>query len=155
MPYYREQLLSAWLSHLVFDVGAPPVKVDPEILASLAPTEFGGYASNPRKLLRNQAVNTREAQRSTGPIMAPKFLSEKARERTDDSHQPERRASDVLEVLGPTGWGDGLKSEVPTMYRNVEIKYSKFGVDDFDFECVSITSIASIHSVHSFVQSFT
>ena len=28
---------------------------------------------------------------------------------------------------------DSKKSEVPVMYRNVEIKYSKFGVDDFDF----------------------
>ncbi|KAA8565576.1 hypothetical protein EYC84_009428 [Monilinia fructicola] len=28
MPYYRENLLSAWPSHMIFEVGAPPVKVE-------------------------------------------------------------------------------------------------------------------------------
>lgn len=28
---------------------------------------------------------------------------------------------------------ESLKPEAPLMYRNLEIKYSKFGVDDFDF----------------------
>lgn len=133
IPYYRERLLSAWPSHLIFDVGAPPQKIDPDIVASMAPTDFGGYAPNPRKVLRNQAINTRETHKSSGPVMTPKFLSEKARERAS-GEQLERRASDVLEALGAIGLGNGLKAEVPVMYRNVEIKYSKFGVEDFDFE---------------------
>ncbi|KAI9886097.1 MAG: hypothetical protein M1823_002115 [Watsoniomyces obsoletus] len=151
MPYYREQLLSAWPSHLVFEIGAPPVKIDPDILASMAPTDFGGYAPNPRKVLRNQAINTRETHKSTGPVMAPKFLSEKARERAD-AQQPDRRASDVLEALSAMGVGDGLKAEVPVMYRNVEIKYSKFGVDDFDFEFYNRTKFSGLetHIVNSY-----
>ena len=133
MPHYRERLLSAWPSHLISDVGAPPLKSDPDILAAMAPTDFGGYAPNPRKVLRNQAVNTRETQKSSGPVMAPKFLSEKARDRSS-GERSERRASDAVEALSAMGISSGLKAEVPAMYRNVEIKYSKFGVEDFDFE---------------------
>lgn len=114
-------------------MGAPPVKIDPEILASITPMEFGGYAPNPRKTRRNQVENTRLAQNAGGTVRAPRFLSEKAREPEKDQNV-ERRGSDVLEALGGMGIGNGLKAEVPAMYRNVEIKYSRFGVDDFDFE---------------------
>jgi PAB-dependent poly(A)-specific ribonuclease subunit 2 len=62
---------------------------------------------------------------------APKFLSEKARETANDAIV-ERRISDVADAIGVTELSS-LKAEVPPMYRNVEIKYSKFGVDDFDF----------------------
>jgi PAB-dependent poly(A)-specific ribonuclease subunit 2 len=44
----------------------------------------------------------------------------------------ELRISDVADAIGATELSS-LKAEVPVMYRNVEIKYSKFGVDDFDF----------------------
>ena len=137
MPYYREQLLSAWASHLIFETGAPPVKIDPEILGSMALADFGGWAANPRKIRRNQVEDTRISQKASGTMMAPKFLSEKAREQATNQNS-ERRGSDVLEALGAMGLGGGLKAEVLPMYRNVEIKYSKFGVDDFDFEWVVI-----------------
>lgn len=136
MPYYREQLLSAWPSHLVFEVGAWPSKIDPDIMAAMASADFGGYASNPRKTRRNQAENTRIAQDASKPVLAPKFLSEKARDSQDQTN--DRRGSDVLEALGALGMNGSLKAEVPVMYRNVEIKYSRFGVDDFDFEWVPL-----------------
>jgi PAB-dependent poly(A)-specific ribonuclease subunit 2 len=66
-------------------------------------------------------------------LKAPKFLSEKARE---SAKSTANSADDNAEdVTSPTGEHEleSKKSDVPMMYRNVEIKYSKFGVDDFDF----------------------
>lgn len=131
MPFYREQLLSAWPSHMIFEIGAPPPKVDQALLSSLNVTEWGGYGKNYRNVRRNQIENTRTTEKASTSLQAPKFLSEKARESANDS-STERRISDVADAIGATELSS-LKAEVPVMYRNVEIKYSKFGVDDFDF----------------------
>lgn len=131
MPYYRETLLSAWPSHLIFEVGAPPPKVDPVVQASLKRAEMGHWAHNPRKTRRNQVAITRLPGKGDA-IMAPKFLSEKARDNSNSD--PERRMSETLEAMTDMMLDGTTKKDVPVMYRNVEIKYSKFGVDDFDFK---------------------
>lgn len=131
MPYYREQLLSAWPSHMIYEVGAPPPKIDQQILPSLTATEWGAWAPNPKTKKRNQIENTRTTEKTSASLQAPKFLSEKMRESANDA-SGERRISDVADAVG-TAELASLKAEVPLMYRNVEIKYSKFGVDDFDF----------------------
>ncbi|RGP80901.1 pab-dependent poly a-specific ribonuclease subunit pan2 [Fusarium longipes] len=133
MPYYRDPLASAW-PDIPCDVGAPPVKFDAQFMSGLKATEFGLYGRNTRGLRRNQAENTRNVHKSgSSGLKAPKFLSEKARElvNTNSADYDDK----VDELLGPlTDMGiESKKSEVPVMYRNVEIKYSKFGVDDFDF----------------------
>ena len=135
MPYYREMLFSAWPSHLISEVGAPPSKIDAGILASLKRSDIGGYAPFPRKTRRYQFEDTRAVQRAHDTLAAPRFLSERQK---DDSqgHEGTRRMSDALEALGDLALGGATRRDVPVMYRNVEIKYSKFGVDDFDFELV-------------------
>ena len=80
---------------------------------------------------RNQVENTRMSEKASTTLQAPKFLSEKARESANDT-SGDRRISDVADAIGAAELSS-LKAEVPVMYRNVEIKYSKFGVDDFDF----------------------
>ncbi len=112
-------------------MGAPPPKVDPQQFSTLTITEWGGYGRNTRTIKRNQVENTRTTDKSSASLQAPKFLSEKARESANTA-SIERRISDVADALG-TAELSSLKAEVPVMYRNVEIKYSKFGVDDFDF----------------------
>jgi PAB-dependent poly(A)-specific ribonuclease subunit 2 len=131
MPYYREQLLSAWPTHLISDVGAPPQKIDPQFMSTLTPIDWGAYGRNTKMAKRNQVSNTRAVDKSSGSLQAPKFLSEKARESAGSSIM-DRRISDVADALGVAELSS-LKADVPVMYRNVEIKYSKFGVDDFDF----------------------
>ena len=77
MPYYNERLLSAWPSHILFDVGAPPIQQDPNLTAYLQPAELGVYGAyvNPLKLRRNQVQDTRldppKAQRGWPSLPAP------------------------------------------------------------------------------------
>lgn len=91
------------------------------------------FGRNTRGLLRNQAEKTRDVDKAANSgLKAPKFLSEKAREASQSSTRLSDDKGD--ELASPIDMlSEGKKSEVPVMYRNVEIKYSKFGVDDFDF----------------------
>ena len=132
LPYYREVLASAW-PDLVCDVGAPPIKFEPQFLSGLKSTDFGLYGRNTRGLQRNQIENTRDLSATANAgLRAPKFLSEKARESAKSTAPVDDKADEFSYLPGemPT---DSKKTDVPVMYRNVEIKYSKFGVDDFDF----------------------
>ena len=135
MPYYREQLLSAWSNTQVYDVGRLPSKIDPAILNTARQHEIGLWAANPRNVLRNQAEQTRPLEPNGSAISAPKFLSEKSPE----METKERRDEDIDELqdaIAKSLLANATKSDVPIMYRNVEIKYSNFGIEDFDFEYV-------------------
>lgn len=131
MPYYREVLLSAWPT-TISEVGLPPTKFDPQFLDSLMPADFGLYGRNSRGLRRNQVDKTRKVEKATASgIQAPKFLSEKAREsaKAVSGAESEDHVEHLLTNLANATGSD----DAPAWYRNVEIKYSKFGVDDFDF----------------------
>lgn len=153
LPYYREVLASAW-PELRSDVGAPPSKFDTQFLSSLKSAEFGLYGRNTRGLRRNQIEETRKLDKfGNAGLQAPKFLSEKAREsakvdsssnKRDDTNSP---SHDVE--------SDSRRSDVPVMYRNVEIKYSKFGVDDFDFGYYNKTKYSGLetHIANSYANS--
>jgi PAB-dependent poly(A)-specific ribonuclease subunit 2 len=131
MPYYREQLFSAWPTDLISDVGAPPPQLDPVFLATLKQTEWGLYGRNTRGLRRNQAEDTRAVGKASNSMRPPKFLSEKARESAmSPSLGP---SAEITADSSSNSELDSSKPEAPAMYRNLEIKYSKFGVDDFDF----------------------
>lgn len=156
IPYYSEPLLSAWPSHMTFDVGAPPVPVDPALLFHMQTAEMGHYAPNlnPRKLLRYQVEDTR-AGHVPASIAAPKFLSEKAKEIMPTANG--RKLSDAAESLaGISLNGRGQTDEERMLkYSNVEIKYSRFGVDDFDFRYYNKTPYSGLetHIANSFVNS--
>ena len=154
MPYYHERLLSAWPSHMIFDVGAPPPPIEPELLHFLQPAEMGQYAPNlnPRKLHRYQVEDTRSAFTGNS-ITAPKFLSEKAKDAPTVGL--DRRMSEAAEALaGATLNGHSQTQEERMLkYSNVEIKYSRFGVDDFDFRYYNKTAYSGLetHISNSFV----
>ena len=137
MPYYKEQLLSSWPSHLVFEVGSPAPKIDSAILSTMTRTEIGFFAKNPKTKRRNQAEATRHVDRVSESLSAPKFLSEKARA-PQSFAELDAKVSETMETLTDLHLDDVTRRDVPAMYGNVEIKYSKFGVDDFDFAYVPI-----------------
>ena len=129
MPFYRETLFSAWPDHMTFDIGAPAAQIDPEVLTKLSRGDSIAYAPNPRKTRRNQVADTRDKASTYNSVEGPKFLSEQAKDGEDIG----RRMSDVLGALGHATLDGNASFEVPMMYKNVEIQYSRFGVDDFDF----------------------
>lgn len=145
MPYYREQLLSAWSNNLLFEIGDPRGKIDPAILKIARQNEVGLWAPNPRKGHRNQAEKTRAPETNGSSITAPKFLSEKARESERDQ-EIDRREDELQDALAQVLLENPTKSDVPIIYRNVEIKYSKFGVDDFDFEFYNKTRYSGLET---------
>ncbi|EPE04927.1 pab-dependent poly -specific ribonuclease subunit pan2 [Ophiostoma piceae UAMH 11346] len=158
VPYYRETLLSAF-PHLVVDVGAPPARYELNLTENKTAFEYGWYTPNNGSTLPNQVEDTRKDENKGAgkAIQTPKFLSERSRDLVsatsggalgggkkgayesgaggsgsngdaangaDDVNSAAALASSELASLGP---------EAPGMYRAVEIKFSKFGVDDFDF----------------------
>jgi PAB-dependent poly(A)-specific ribonuclease subunit 2 len=117
---------------MVFEVGAPPPKIDSGILSSMTRTEIGFFAKNPRTKRRNQVDVTRQGDRVTETLKAPKFISEKPLV-SQSSSDADARAVETMEALTDLHLDDVTRKDVPAMYGNVEIKYSRFGVDDFDF----------------------
>lgn len=93
---------------------------------------MGFFAKNPRTKRRNQVEHARQADRVSESLSAPKFLSEKARAALSFQESNEKTA-ETMETLTDLHLDDVTRKDVPAMYGNVEIKYSKFGVDDFDF----------------------
>lgn len=147
MPYYSERLLSAWPSHMTFDVGAAPFQPDSTLASYLQPAELGHYGPyvNPRQLHRYQVENTRSDQIAS-VMTAPKFLSEQAKD------SPE--SISLAQADGATAAMAGLllngraqtEQERMLKYSNVEIKYSRFGVDDFDFQFYNRTEFSGLET---------
>ncbi|KAH8427624.1 poly(A)-specific ribonuclease [Aspergillus melleus] len=150
MPYYHDRLLSAWPSHLVFEVGSPPAPLDPGLIPYLRPAEIGHYAPNPKKTRRNQVENTRALATTEPALIAPKFLSEKAREQS--RAKSEGSISDTAEALAGAKLNGEAEDDPLLKYSNVEIKYSRFGVDDFDFRFYNQTDFSGLetHIANSF-----
>ncbi|KAB8235200.1 poly(A)-specific ribonuclease [Aspergillus alliaceus] len=150
MPYYHERLFSAWPSHLVFEVGNPPAPVDQALIPYLRPAEIGHYAPNPKKTRRNQVENTRALATAEPALIAPKFLSEKAREQS--KAKSDGLITDTVEALAGTKLNGEADDDPLLKYSNVEIKYSRFGVDDFDFRFYNQTKFSGLetHIANSF-----
>ncbi|CAO3607066.1 unnamed protein product [Cunninghamella echinulata] len=147
MPYYSDPLLSSWTGNTVYDVGYPTPQIDEEILKSMKTIDFVGYAPNPGNIHRNQ-VPRRKKQAHKKDI--PKFRSEQEREllssygvldENEGALYSARRSSSVGDIkLDPHGL------IMPKHYRHVEIQYSKFGVDDFDFGYYNRTAYGGLET---------
>jgi PAB-dependent poly(A)-specific ribonuclease subunit 2 len=156
MPYYRDMLLSVWSSSMVHEVGAPPPKIDPTLLASLQKFQTGMMTGevgpNPKKTRRYQKEDTRTLQKSRRPLAPPKFLSEKPRDEVPEQDGQRRMSEDVAKTFAELTVSNNASSHVPVWYQAVEIKYSKFGIEDFDFGYYNYTKYSGLetHIVNSY-----
>ncbi|XP_069762469.1 PAN2-PAN3 deadenylation complex catalytic subunit PAN2 isoform X2 [Narcine bancroftii] len=120
VPLITESLLSDWptANCVVIPRRAPPV--DLEILRTMKKVGFIGYAPNPKTKLRNQV---------------PYKLKEMDVEFDNYNQIPE----------SPIGREeDTYMYMVPKKYRKVTIKYSKLGLEDFDFKHYNKTLFAGL-----------
>ena len=121
MPYYSSELLSAWPSHMVFEVGHPTKRIDEKTLKGMTRQDWYLYGRWNQQGKRRYQVDKVERTEEL-----PRFRSQVEKERAmtvggDD--EPEK-------IIGRFDGGEG---GVPNYYKKVEIKYSRFGVEDFDF----------------------
>ncbi|KAL4065261.1 PAB-dependent poly-A-specific ribonuclease subunit PAN2 [Scleroderma citrinum] len=128
MPHYTTPLLSSWTSQFVSHGlhYPPPPSIPPQILSAIRVNDNIAYAALPKELRgrRNRAVvpSTKDQGR---------FRSGKNRK--DDIELEHLSIDDSVE-------------EVPRIYRKVEIEYSKFGVEDFDFGFYNKTSYSGLET---------
>ena len=122
MPYYSTELLSSWPNHLLYEVGVPTPRIDEKTLKGMTRQDwylYGRWNSNGRR--RYQVDKTERVEE------LPRFRSQVEKERAlagaDENEAVEK-------VVGRFEGGEG---GIPNYYKEVEIKYSKFGVEDFDF----------------------
>ncbi|ORX33274.1 ubiquitin carboxyl-terminal hydrolase-domain-containing protein [Kockovaella imperatae] len=139
MPHYNEPLLSYFSTTAYAPASSPffnPPPLIPEpVLASMKMVDFVGYATMPHELRgKRYVVSARPGagRRATDrgfvdrKQSGPKFLSERDRWKN-------------LSVDDDVG-------EIPKWYRQVSIKYSKFGVEDFDFSFYNQTTHSGLET---------
>ena len=125
LPYYDQQLLSSWTpqfepTNLYYP---PPVKIPPQILNTMKMNDNVAYAALPKELKGRRNVMATGRRGDHG-----RFRSGK---RTNDVSTYEGWVkfpythNKQAEPDTPTF----DSSEVPRLYRKVEIEYSKFGVE--------------------------
>ncbi|KAI0648291.1 ubiquitin carboxyl-terminal hydrolase-domain-containing protein [Trametes meyenii] len=128
MPYYNHLLLSSWSKDLVPAslYFPPPVKVPQQVLNSIKVNDTIAYATLPKELRGRRNV-VASAPKKTGG----RFRSGKAR------HNDSEPVTPTYEYAPDT---------IPKCYRKVEIEYSKFGVEDFDFGFYNRTAFSGLET---------
>ncbi|KAG5340326.1 hypothetical protein C0989_002137 [Termitomyces sp. Mn162] len=114
LPHYDTQLLSAWtpLMKPSIVVYPPPSKIPAQLLNTMKMKDNVAYAALPRELKGRRNVVGVESQRR---------------------HNGRFRSGKATKIESSAPVYEYVDEEVPQMYRQVEIEYSKFGVEDFDF----------------------
>lgn len=138
-PYYREELFSSWPNNMIFTVRRTAQKVDSDILHNLKMIDGIGYAPFHNRRRRNLA------EEKSGPgnaLDVPRFRSQKAKAGTSGEFV-EDMSENLFEDMGKMSLGT---MNIPNYYHKMEIKYSKFGIEDFDFEFFNHTAYAGLET---------
>ncbi|KAF8654097.1 hypothetical protein AX16_003630 [Volvariella volvacea WC 439] len=111
LPYYDTKLLSAWRPQVIANLSPPPPRIPTQVLESMKMSGNVAYAPLPKEL-KGRRNMTAILRKNTARFRSGKRNAE-------DDHDSE--------TLSHSG------GRIPPMYRRVEMAYSKFGVEDFDF----------------------
>lgn len=146
VPHYEDPLLSnfspADYATVYSPFFNPPEPISQSVLATLNYQDFVGYGQLPKEFKGKRNVVTARPGAGKqclprGAIGArresePRFRSEKDRV---------RRKPSVNEIEEETPVG-----QIPKYYRKVNIKYSRFGVEDFDFGFYNRTNYSGLET---------
>ncbi|KZT28674.1 hypothetical protein NEOLEDRAFT_1224080 [Neolentinus lepideus HHB14362 ss-1] len=128
LPYYNNMLLSSWAPQFMTTKPhfPPPAKIPPQVISTMKMSDNVAYAPLPKELKgrRNMVV--------VGPRRdQARFRSGKLRRQDSEPETP------TVETL---------PEEIPRVYSKVEIEYSKFGVEDFDFGFFNKTEYSGLET---------
>ncbi|TFY82963.1 hypothetical protein EWM64_g1049 [Hericium alpestre] len=128
LPYYNTPLLSAWTSKFepLAQYSNAPQKIPPQVLGTMKFNDNIAYATLPRELKGRRNMVTAIPRKDQG-----QFRSRKSR-----TAKSERESMEVIYD----------SNEIPPRYRKVEIEYSKFGVEDFDFGFYNKTEYSGLET---------
>ncbi|GAA6028111.1 hypothetical protein JCM8097_001876 [Rhodosporidiobolus ruineniae] len=160
MPYYTSPLLSllpqSMTNPTTHSASHRRVPIDPSILSSAKTVDFVGYATYPphlRSAARRNQVRNAEGGKLGGRlgVDAPMFRSE--RERAEAKRQ--RDYGDSAAATDEEVEEENDEAQMPKYYRKVEIKYSRFGIEDFDFGFYNKTPYSGLetHITNSYTNS--
>ncbi|XP_014488070.1 PREDICTED: PAB-dependent poly(A)-specific ribonuclease subunit PAN2 isoform X2 [Dinoponera quadriceps] len=119
--YSEQPLLSDWPEEFLKKVYRKTPPIDPEILRTMKMQGTIGYAPNPQAFRRNQVPYDLEKRRG----LVAKLFAGDSRSKTD---------------------GDAAFVAIPKRYRKIELKYSRLGYDDFDFDQYNRTSFCGLEA---------
>ncbi|KAI0261046.1 ubiquitin carboxyl-terminal hydrolase-domain-containing protein [Gloeopeniophorella convolvens] len=137
LPHYNNLLLSSWTPQLESTkISTAPMKIPQSVFSSIKMNDGIAYASLPREL---------KGRRNMITWLLPKTKDDSEAESEEAMYQPE---DDLAE-------GNHSLDEAPPRYRKVEIEYSKFGVEDFDFGFFNKTDFSGLetHILNSYTNS--
>lgn len=164
LPPYTRTLSSVWPSDLKFKVGALPQQIDPEIIRSSETTPNGFTIAKYSKEIfgpRNHVSPQYVINKSGNDGLAvPKFISERDDYVDYYSVVEDGLLPEPIKPKKPLVENDYSifeytckDNDIPNAFKKQSISYSKFGVDDFDFDFYNRTEFAGleIHSGNSFM----
>ncbi|ETN58054.1 ubiquitin specific protease 52 [Anopheles darlingi] len=120
--------------------------IDPQILSTMKMQGPIGYAPNPRTGLRNQIPYLMEGGTGAGSMGTGNGSNV-----NNSSHHASSAKGGGLGGASGGGPGSGTGDQqgmriVPRRYRKVEVKYSKLGCQDFDFEQYNQTGFVGLEA---------
>ena len=138
LPYFDSELLSAWPSYLSskpVNHSTPP-RIPPEILVSMKTNDNVAYAAFPKELRGRRNMSSVAPRRTNAHFRSGKLA-------VPDVSYPLSVSISSLNFIqaepDSAVFDRRSDGEIPRIYCRVEIEYSKFGVEDFDFGCIFLS----------------